>query len=67
MKKRCLFVEIYTLNKRKEELEHEVQAKDKYIKILEKQLLQQDNAIIRKDQDFKMLKRLYRDDLINNL
>lgn len=36
-----------------------------YIKTLEKQLLQQDKAIERKDLEFQGLKAAYRDDLIN--
>ena len=38
-----------------------------FIRVLKKQLLQQDKAIERKDRMFEALKMLYKDDLINNL
>jgi len=37
------------------------------IDIQERQLMQQDKAIERKDRMFEALKMLYKDDLINNL
>jgi hypothetical protein len=37
----------------------------KHIEILERQLLQQENAIERKDRQFEGLKACYKDDLIN--
>ena len=38
-----------------------------FIDLMDKQLLQQDKAIERKDRMFEALKMLYKDDLINNL
>ena len=38
-----------------------------FIDIQERQLIQQDKAIERKDRLFEALKMLYKDDLINNL
>ena len=38
-----------------------------FIDIQERQLMQQDKAIERKDRMFEALKMLYKDDLINNL
>jgi hypothetical protein len=38
-----------------------------FIDLMDRQLLQQDKTIERKDRMFEALKMLYKDDLINNL
>jgi hypothetical protein len=38
----------------------------KHIEMLNRQLDQQDHYLIRKDEENNLLKRMYRDDIINN-
>ena len=65
-------IEITNLLKQKEELKNHlglsnatVYKQMKHIEMLNNQLDIQDKAIIRKDEQFKALKKLYKDDLIN--
>ena len=52
---------------KKSEYKEKITSLEVYIKVLEKQLLQQDKAIERKDAQFLGLRSAYADEIINKI